>query len=91
MQLGCYLAIHVKYFPELTSRLFLADTDGLIREEVSRTTTLPSFMTTNTQASTSTKEAVKQEPDENVPEDIATFYQVKNRILAYPPTLYVQL
>ena len=40
---------------------------------------LPSFMTTNTQlasAGSTSKDAIKQEPDENVPEDIATFYQV---------------
>ena len=56
----------------------LADTDGLIREEISRTTMLPSFMTTNTQlasAGSTSKDAIKQEPDKNVPEDIATFYQ----------------
>ena len=56
----------------------LADTDGLIREEISRTTMLPSFMTTNTQlasAGSTSKDAIKQEPDKYVPEDIATFYQ----------------
>ena len=59
---------------------FSADTDGLIREEVSRTTTLPSFMMTNTQSATTTTattaEEEKKAADENVPDDIATFYQV---------------
>ncbi len=59
-------------------KTILADTDGLIREEVARTTTLPAFMTnsvTNSQPQVSTEE-VKTEPDANVPDDIANFYQV---------------
>jgi hypothetical protein len=60
-----------------------ADTDGLIREEVSRTTTLPSFLTNsalNSQSQSQTTpstENAKEETDANVPDDIANFYQVK--------------
>jgi hypothetical protein len=57
--------------------LTAADTDGLIREEVPVTTTLPSFMTANTaSAATTAVDSVKLEADANVPDDIANFYQV---------------
>ena len=58
--------------------MFAGDTDGLIREEVTRTTTLPAFLTNSvvsSQPQVSTEE-VKAEPDANVPDDIANFYQV---------------
>ncbi len=60
----------------------LADTDGLIREEAPRSTSLPSFLTANSSLANSqtqqpTTEEAKPEQDPNVPDDIANFYQVR--------------
>jgi len=54
---------------------FSASTDGLLREEVSQITKLPSFLQTSAKAVNKPEDA-SEEQVSNVPDDIASFYQV---------------